>query len=50
MLSALYTPASTTISYTLAISSNDSSSIAETTLTMVSNLCTLSPGFILSGE
>jgi hypothetical protein len=48
--SALCTPASTTNSYTLAIISRDSSSIPDTTLTIVSSLCTLSPGLILSGE
>ena len=50
ILSALCTPASITNSYTFATVSKVSSSIPDTTLTIVSNLWSLSPGFILSGE
>ncbi len=50
MLSALYTPASTIIEYTCDISSSDSSSIPDTIFNTFVTVCTLSPGFIRSGE
>ena len=50
ILSALCTPASTTSSYVAEIASNDSASIPETILVIVSNRWILSPGLIRSGE
>ena len=47
---ALCTPAETTNSYVLAISSEDSSSHPEDTYVILERVLTLSPGFILSGE
>ena len=46
---ALKTPAFIILLYTFAIISRESLSHPETTLTIFSIVCTLSPGFILSG-